>query len=356
MAKATVSGIPAARQRPASWVQERGTQLPVDRRVPERGGVGEVDGDLTVLDASGGAGVLALHAHRVRALLQVAGLVHDQHRVLVVQVLDDEAAQVIAYRVCIPPGPGQQVLQTVRVGVPGMLGERPAVLARQVRQQPEHQRPGPAPGFNPTEPSRDATHQDLEHFLPAARIYAVTCGHRLIFCLHTPMITGGRTHSGPAPTSKIAIYNWSTKMSPFFIGQGIDPRPTTQSGRIQSSNLVAMSGLLGASSTQWSLHGSVMPGTGEHRIELGALASPTPPNAGSPATRALSVGDVDGDRLERPPPAAEPERSWPGEDMAAAIVLFTFYLGQSFVLAPRRRCRASACRAGPPGTAAASWS
>ncbi len=46
--------------------------------MPERGGVGKVDGDLAVLDASGGAGVLALHAHRVRALLQVAGLIHDQ--------------------------------------------------------------------------------------------------------------------------------------------------------------------------------------------------------------------------------------------------------------------------------------
>ncbi|QKG23899.1 hypothetical protein ACTIVE_5542 [Actinomadura verrucosospora] len=167
--------------------------------MPERGGVGEVDGDLTVLDASGGAGVLALHAHRVRALLQIASLVHDQHRVLVVQVLDDEAAQVIAYRVCIPPGPGQQVLQTVRVGVPGVLGERPAVLARQVRQQPEHQRPGPAPGFDLAEPSRDATHQDLERFLPAPRIYPVTRGHRLIFCLHTPMITGGRTRSRTSP-------------------------------------------------------------------------------------------------------------------------------------------------------------
>jgi hypothetical protein len=52
---------------------------------------------------------------------------------------------------------------------------------------------------DPTEPSRDATHQDLERFLPAARIYAVTRGHRLIFCLHTPMITGGRTCSRASP-------------------------------------------------------------------------------------------------------------------------------------------------------------
>jgi hypothetical protein len=170
--------------------------------VPERGGVGEVDGDLTVLDASGGAGVLALHANGVRALLQVAGLVHDQHRVLVVQVLDDEAADVVANRVCIPSGPRQQVLQTVRARVPGMLGESPTVLARQVRQQPQHERPYPVPGFHPTEPSRDATHQDLERFLPAARIYALTCGYRLIFCLHTLMISGGRTCSRASPNQQ----------------------------------------------------------------------------------------------------------------------------------------------------------
>jgi hypothetical protein len=37
----------------------------------------------------------------------------------------------------------------------------------------------------------------------------VTCGHRLIFCLHTPIIAGGRTRSRTAPTSKITIYSWS---------------------------------------------------------------------------------------------------------------------------------------------------
>lgn len=34
----------------------------------------------------------------------------------------------------------------------------------------------------------------------------MACGHYLIFRLHTPMITGGRTRSGPAPTSGIGIW------------------------------------------------------------------------------------------------------------------------------------------------------
>ena len=53
----------------------------------------QVDRDLRVLDAPGGAGVLALHARRGCALLEVSRLIHDRHRARVAQVLDDIAAQ-----------------------------------------------------------------------------------------------------------------------------------------------------------------------------------------------------------------------------------------------------------------------
>ena len=33
--------------------------------------------------------------------------------------------------------------------------------------------------------------QDLERFLPADRVYALTCGHRMIFSLRILMISGG---------------------------------------------------------------------------------------------------------------------------------------------------------------------
>ncbi|MDH6130421.1 hypothetical protein P3T39_007414 [Kitasatospora sp. GP82] len=68
-----------------------------------------------------------------------------------------------------------------------------------VRQQPKHQLLYPTPGLDPREPPRDPAHQALERLLPTGRVYAVTCGHRMIFCLHTPMISGGRTRlrSGP---------------------------------------------------------------------------------------------------------------------------------------------------------------
>jgi hypothetical protein len=125
----------------------------------------------------------------------VAGLVDHQHRLVIVEVLHHVAAHVVADGVGVPLGPPQQVLHAVRGRLPGPLGDRPAVLARQVRQQPEYQLADAAAGFDPGEPSRDQAHQAhqaLERLLPAGRVYAVTCGHRMIVCLHTPMISGGR--------------------------------------------------------------------------------------------------------------------------------------------------------------------
>jgi hypothetical protein len=65
----------------------------------------------------------------VPALLQITGLVDDQHRFGVAELLTDEVADIGADRDVVPCHPGQQVLHPVRTGVPGVLGDRPAVLA-----------------------------------------------------------------------------------------------------------------------------------------------------------------------------------------------------------------------------------
>jgi hypothetical protein len=130
-------------------------QLAVDHPMPGTGGVGQVDGDLGVVDLAGGADVLALHPHRVSALLEVASLVDHQHRGPVSQVLQQVVADVVVDPVVVPDRSGQQVLQTVRGGLTGVLGERPAVLSGQVGQQPEHERPGASSWLDPAEPARD---------------------------------------------------------------------------------------------------------------------------------------------------------------------------------------------------------
>ena len=121
------------------------------------------------------------------ALLDVPCLIHHQHRARITQLLHDVTAHIVADPFGVPPGPGQQVLHPVRSPVPGMLGDRPAVLARQLRQQAQHERPGPAPRLHPAEPGTGPGHQLIEYPHPAARVYAGANGHqKIITSRHKP--------------------------------------------------------------------------------------------------------------------------------------------------------------------------
>ena len=93
----------------------------------------------------------------------VSGLVHHEHGLLVRQMLQHVAAQVVAEQVGVPLCPPEQVLQPpVRGGVPDVLDYGPAVLARQVREQSKDQVLYLTPAFNPREAARDPLHQALE--------------------------------------------------------------------------------------------------------------------------------------------------------------------------------------------------
>ncbi len=121
------------------------------------------------------------------ALLDVASLINYEHGIRAAQVLDDIPAQVIADRTGVPPGRSQQVMHPVRGDIPGLFGYRPAVLAPQPRQQPQHERAGPAPRLDPGEPPRDPAHQVIELFPPPARVYAEPSGHRrIVMSRHKP--------------------------------------------------------------------------------------------------------------------------------------------------------------------------
>lgn len=149
------------------------------------GGVHQIDGDLGILDTAGRAGVLALDPDGRRALLQVARLVDHEHGLRVVQMLDHVCAYVVSDRISVPLRAVEQVLHAVRSGIADVLGQGPAVLAREVRQQPGDQAPHPAAGFNSGKPARDPAHQALECFLPVSRHYAGVRGRRMIIgCPH----------------------------------------------------------------------------------------------------------------------------------------------------------------------------
>jgi hypothetical protein len=115
--------------------------------------------DLAVLDASGRAAVLALHACRVQPLLDEPGLIDDQHRSVVAQLLDDVLAQHVARGVRIPLRALQQVLHAVRRGLAQPLGQLPAVLARHFAQAPLQVLQAALPGFgSPEQPRQPLMH------------------------------------------------------------------------------------------------------------------------------------------------------------------------------------------------------
>jgi hypothetical protein len=68
-----------------------------------------------------------------------AGVVHDKYRVRLGEGVNDVAAHVIADGVSVPLRAGEWVLQPVRGDGTTVLGDRPAVLAFQPRQHPQHQ-------------------------------------------------------------------------------------------------------------------------------------------------------------------------------------------------------------------------
>src|SRR3954447_3130720 len=98
--------------------------------------------DLGILDPPSTAAVLPLHPDRMRSLFTspVSSITNTACRVG--EMVDDVVAGLLRHPVRVPDSPGQQVLHAVRTGVAGVLGDRPAVLARQIGQQPEQE---PAP-------------------------------------------------------------------------------------------------------------------------------------------------------------------------------------------------------------------
>jgi hypothetical protein len=116
----------------------------------------------------------------MHTFLQIAGLVRDQHRIGIAEMLDNVIAQVITQPVGVNSGPVQQVLHPVRACISGVFCDRPAVLTRQVRQQTEQQTLRPQPGLDPGEPAADPAQQPIDRSPQHHRLYAVAHGHRLI--------------------------------------------------------------------------------------------------------------------------------------------------------------------------------
>src|SRR3954470_24201521 len=123
-------------------------------------------------------------------------------------MVDDVVAQVLTDPVGVPDRPGQQMLHAIRRGLAGMLGECPAVLARQVGQQREQEPADPTPPLDPGEPAGDPIQQLVHACRPASRPYPGPRPPRdRPMSSHLTMVTRWPPSSADQDQ---AIYGWST--------------------------------------------------------------------------------------------------------------------------------------------------
>jgi hypothetical protein len=140
----------------------RQVQRPVDQRVAAAGGKGQGDGHLAQRDTAQGAAVLAGRPGRITRGLLIRGLIHDQHRIPVIEVTDRPRRRRIQHLPLIPHSAREQVLQPVRPAMPGRLGNRPAVVVLQLHQQPRHHLAAGLAGLPPRETPRHPAQQVIQ--------------------------------------------------------------------------------------------------------------------------------------------------------------------------------------------------
>jgi hypothetical protein len=103
------------------------------------------------------------------------------------EVFSGVGTQVVADSIGVPAGVAQQTLHRPGPGMARLFGQLPAVLPFDARQQPEQVAAGSGPRLNSAEASRDPGHDLVEHGSPPGRVYALACGHRMIFrSTHNP--------------------------------------------------------------------------------------------------------------------------------------------------------------------------
>src|SRR6266852_5763322 len=107
----------------------RKIQRTIDERMTVARNVGSEDSDLAVRDLACGTSVLPRHSARRLALLEKAGLVDHEHRVVIRQMLDDIIAYDIAQGIRIPIHAAQDRLLTPWAGIASRLGAHPTGLA-----------------------------------------------------------------------------------------------------------------------------------------------------------------------------------------------------------------------------------
>src|SRR3981189_1570155 len=113
----------------------RKIQRTIDERMTGARNVGREDADLAVRDLARGASVLSRHSARRLALLEKAGLVDHEHRIVIRQMLDDIIADDIAQAISIPIPATEDRLLPPRARIASCLRAHPTSFALLISEQ-----------------------------------------------------------------------------------------------------------------------------------------------------------------------------------------------------------------------------
>src|SRR6202048_5048869 len=113
----------------------RKIQRTIDERMTVARNVGSEDSDLAVRDLARGTCVLPRHSARRLALLEKAGLVDHEHRIVIRQMLDDIITYDIAQGISIPIHATQDRLLPPWAGIASRLRAHPTGLALLISEQ-----------------------------------------------------------------------------------------------------------------------------------------------------------------------------------------------------------------------------
>src|SRR5438046_5745844 len=126
------SGEPDRRSSPS------GIERPIDESMAVTRHVGSKNTDLTVRNFARRTSILPRYSARCLALLEKAGLIDHQHRVLVGKMLSDIVAHHIAQSIGIPPVTAQIRLLPPWPRIARRLRPHPSGFATLVAKQPVH--------------------------------------------------------------------------------------------------------------------------------------------------------------------------------------------------------------------------
>ena len=125
-------------------------------------------------------------AGRIGRGLLIGCLIHDQHRIPVIEVTDRPGRSDVQHLLVVPDRAGQQVLQPVRPAMPGRLGDRLAVVIVQLHQQPAYHMAAGLPGLPPGKAPGHAARQVRQQRGPGVIRYRGSSDCRVLIVSHNP--------------------------------------------------------------------------------------------------------------------------------------------------------------------------